>query len=228
MRGQSSLEMERVHLARKFVSIEGGARHYYEEEIFDNYDAAHSFIQNISEEDEDFFLSEIVSCKLNDTYSKYDKEVHIFNKNGVLIWSNNSPHSSSKKKFSGKFSVGDIVILQAFPWISSSPTHVSTIGVVAEVPIFFDEWITLGKEIKTWDGTYVVESIRDGYLGHWHATEESLELYCQDLPENLQFLKILSEHYMGEKAISSNILQDIKNGDIFVEKVKHFDFTRNK
>ena len=127
--------MERVHLARKFVSIEGGARHYYEEEIFDNYDAAHSFIQNISEEDEDFFLSEIVSCKLNDTYSKYDKEVHIFNKNGVLIWSNNSPHSSSKKKFSGKFSVGDIVILQAFPWISSSPTHVSTIGVVAEVPI---------------------------------------------------------------------------------------------
>lgn len=216
--------MERVFLARKFVSIEGGARHIYEEEIFDSYEAALHFIHTISEEDEEFFLSEIVSCMLNDTSSQNDKEIHIFDRKGALIWSSRALDSSSAKHFTEKFSVGDIVKLNSFPWASSSPTYVSTIGVISQVPIPLDKWMALGNKKDFWDNTYVVESIRNGYLGHWHATENSLELYCHHLPENLLFLKILSEHYLGQKTIPDNVFQEIQNGHIFIEKVAHFYF----
>jgi len=54
--------MTRNYIARKFVLInEYGGKDYYDEGVFGSYEEAYRFIQYISEEDDDCFLSEITS-----------------------------------------------------------------------------------------------------------------------------------------------------------------------
>jgi hypothetical protein len=217
--------MEKLYIARKFVAIEGSARHIYEEEIFDSYEAAFKFIKSISEEEEDFFLSEIVSCVLNDVESCNEKENYIFDKKGDLVWSNNVSKSPLlPDSFVGKFSIGEIVKLCAFPWDPFSPTYVSTIGVVSQLPVSLDEWLMGGNDKNHWDNNYVVEYIRDGYLGHWHVKECSLESFRQELPDKLQFLQILAAHYLELKILPEKIYKDIQCGNVFIEKVEHLNF----
>lgn len=216
-------DMKKIYIARKYVAIEGGARHFYEEAVFDSYDIAYKFIKNISEEDEDYFLSEIVCYVLNKFLCDEDIERYIFDKQGALIWKNNS-HKIERlaDSFTGKFSIGDVVHLSPFPWNAASPTHVETLGVVARVPVAIDEWIGAGHCSVSWDDSYIVEHIRNGYLGHWHVREKVIDLYCDILPENLSFLKVLADHYLERKNIPEKIFRDIQEGIMFIEKVKHF------
>jgi hypothetical protein len=234
--------MNKTYIARKYVMIEGGARHYYEEGVFSSYEYAYGFIKTISEEDDDFFLSEIVSYPLNGTSPCDEKKIYTFDRKGKrlitydarkkydncyvieedgykTIYQKHKPES-----YSGKYKVGDIVFIKAYPWNDASPTHIDTIGVVATVPISFDEWITKGNDKHTWDNAYVVDCIRDGYIGHWHVEERGIVFFDRNLSNNLKFLIIISDHYQKKKILPREIFDEVIYGNVFIENVKHFDF----
>lgn len=235
--------MEKKYIVRKFIAIEGGARHYYDEGIFSSYDAAFNFVKQISEEDDDRFLSEIVSYPLDSISPDNDKEVFTFDRKATLlitydakkiydnchvaqedgykiVYKNPEPES-----FTGKFSVGDLVFIRAFPWNGVSPTSIDTIGVIAATPTFFDEWTINGNDKYKWDNAYVVNYIRDGYIGHWHVEEKGMTFFNEKLPDNLKFLMILANHYLNNETISEATMKEILAGNIFIENVTHFDFT---
>ncbi len=217
--------MKKLYIVRKFVNIEGGAKHFYEEEIFDTYQLAFNFMKRISDEDEDIFLSEIVTFYINNKHYDEEKETQIFNRQGNLIFEQkNDEQINIVNTFTGKFSIGDIVRLPPFPWNNFSPTCIETIGVVSKTPISIEEWQASEKDIASWDDNYIVEYIRDGYLGHWHVKEDGIEFYKKELPDNLLFLNKLSQHYLNIELLPAEILKKIHNGNIFIEKINHFNF----
>ena len=87
-----------------------------------------------------------------------------------------------------------------------------TIGVIINTPIHYSEWRNKEKTKYGWDNTYVIDFIREGYLDHMHIKEQGLELFTKDIPENLSFLEVLSEHYKGKIVIKNDIFKD--NSDL--------------
>lgn len=231
--------MDRFYIARKFLTNEGGAKYYYEEGIFSTYESAYEFIRIISKEEDDFFLSEIVSYP-TDSHTPCDgQDVYTFDRSGELLITHKAENkfdnccvaenNTVRKKhdpesYTGKYKVGDIVFIRAYPWNEASPTYKDTIGVISAVPLSFDEWIASGNEKHTWDNTYVTDCIRDGYLGHWHVEERGIAFFNDDLPDNFKFLKLLSDHYQTGKTLSDEVLDGIIHGDVFIENVRHFNF----
>lgn len=231
---------ERGYIARKYYADNHGSRTIYEEGIFESYGLAYKFIEEISEEDHDRFLSEIHSYQINDnepwerdqrwTFDRKGKllqhhdthnwrgDCHVIEENGCKTY-HPEPIPDS---FEGKFKVGDIIIVKAFPWNWESPIPEDTIGVIIKTPIHYDEWRKQEKSKYGWDNTYVIDYIRDGYLDHMHIKENGLSSLTKEIPGNLIFLKQLSDHYKGRIRIKEDILKDIYYGKIFVEKVRHF------
>jgi len=234
--------LNRIYIARKYVGIEGiSSRHYYEERVFSSYELAYEFIKLISEEEHDCFLSEIVSYPLNNTSFCDEQEIYTFDRKGQLLITDTLNRYDNyyvfeedidrkiypkheQASYSGKYKIGDIVFIRAYPWNDVSPTHKDTIGVVSAIPDSLDKWIANGYEMYTWDNAYVVDCIRDGYLGHWHVEEKGITPFNDKLPDNLEFLKILSNHYRTESSLPDNIINDVISGKLFIEKVTHFDF----
>ncbi len=235
--------MNKIYIARKYTANDAGAKHYYEERAFTSYDNAFEFIEYISEENDEAFLSEIAIFLLNSHFGFEKMAVHTFDKEGKLLVNEEETKDlknyyvieengeqtlypkRSPESFSGKYNVGDLVFIRAFPWNKVSPTYEDTIGVISEVPVSYNEWIEKGNEKFTWDNTYVVDCIRDGYLGHWHIEEVGISPYEDGLPKKLKFLKILSDYYLEQIEIPKNIFEKIICGDLFVENIEHFDFS---
>ncbi|HID69900.1 MAG TPA: hypothetical protein EYP35_05420 [Desulfobacterales bacterium] len=201
--------MEKIYVVRKFVSIEGGARHYYEEEVFSSFQRAFKFMKLISEEEDDFFLSELITCCLDNNNIDVEKDVQIYDYKGRLLFASTQVSDVCQSKKS--FSIGDIVKISPFPWNQQSPTCVPTICVVSKTPVASDE-------------EYIVDYIRDGFLGHWHVEGAALKEHGEDMPENLVFLTELANHYKGIKSIPEKTLNAVYKGEIFVEKVQHYNF----
>ena len=124
--------------------------------------------------------------------------------------------------FTGKFKGGDIVFVRAYPWNIESPIPEDTIGVISHTPINYEDWVSKGNDKYEWDNSYVVNFIRDGYLGHMHVTEKNLKQFDQEIPNNLSFIDHLSRHLKGQTVIEETVLRDIFNGEIFVENVRYF------
>ena len=232
---------KRGYIARKYYAQDYGIKAIYEESIFKSYDSAYIFIKEISEEDHDRFLSEIVGYIIGDKEPWETEQTWTFDRKGELIRFDDAQkryencrvveHDGYKSiyiepepnSFTGKYSVGNIVVIRAFPWNWQSPIPEDTIGVVGSTPYIYDKWIKQGNDKYDWDNTYVIYYIRDGYLDHIHNTEKGLELFQKEMPENLFFIKHLSDHFKGNVVIKEDILKDIFNCKIFVEKVRHFD-----
>ncbi len=201
--------MKRVYIARKFVYVEGGSRHYYEEEIFNDREQALKFIKLISNEEDSFFLSELVVCKLDNDNIDDEKEIQLFDYKGRLLYS--SIHSDMNYQTDKSFSKGDIVKLSPFPWNRYSPTYVEIIGVVSKTP-------------TTGENEYIIDYIRDGFLGHLHSLAIAIEEFSGKIPANQIFLSELADHYKGVKLIPQKLLSAVYNCEIFIEKVKHYNF----
>ncbi len=237
--------MDRFYIARKFVTNEGRSKCYYEEGIFSTYELAYEFIKIISKEEDDSFLTEIVSYPI-DSHTPCDgRDVYTFNRKGELLITHKAEnrfdncyvveedgYNTVYKKYdpesyTGKYKIGDIVFIRAYPWNKASPTYKDTVGVISAVPLSFDEWVASGNDKHTWDNAYVIDFIRDGYLGHWHVEERGIAFFNEDIPDNFKFLKLLSDHYQTGKTLSNEVLDGIIYGDIFIENVKHFNFSVN-
>ena len=234
--------MEKYYIARKYVEQEGGARHFYEEGIFSSYERAYDFIIAISEEDEDCFLSEIVTYPLDSRTPCDGMDVFTFDRTGKLLHTEKAENRYDNcyiieeggykdvyyihdpASYTGKYKDGDIVFIRAFPGNRLSPTSKDTIGVICCAPDSFEKWVSAGNEYYTWDNTYAVDCIRNGYLGHCHVEEKGILPFAGEIPDNLKFLRILSEHYKGNKVLSPEVEHELKYGHLFVEKVKHFNF----
>ena len=232
---------KRGYIARKFYAHNYGSQTIYEEAIFESYELAYKFIEEISEEVHDRFLSEIVSYQLNDDEPWDRDQIWTFDRKGQLIRFYDAQtadenchvieHDGYKEVFTepepesytGKFIVGDIVKVRAFPWNMESPIPEDTIGVIVNTPIHYSEWLKQEKSKYGWDNSYVIDFIREGYLDHMHIKEEGLELFIEEIPKKLSFIKKLSDHYKGKTIIKDNIFRDINDGKIFVEKVRHFN-----
>jgi len=216
---------EEVFIARKYVSYEVGGICYYEEGVFDSYDAAYDFIKTISVEDSEHFLSEIVRYNVNDKSPWEGQYVWVFDREGNLRHSSRygGPASSGSvaESYTEKFMTGDIVLVRPFPHNEVSPTSENVIGVVIEMPIPLEEWLSQGNEKDDWDNTYVIYHIRCGYLDHIHVEEKGIGLYMDPLPANLAFLKDLSDHVKGKRLLKSEIVRKAFDGEIFVEQVRH-------
>lgn len=233
----------RVYIARKYAvrrSIYFAAT-YFEEAVFSSYDSAYKFVRGISDEEEfDNFLSEIVSYNIDDSEPWETEQVWKFDKTGELIDSHDAQHRHDRcyvvdrgdgvkeihrepepGSYTGKFKVGDFVFVKAYPWNKESCVSIDIIGVVDDTPDQYDEWIAQDGDKYSWNNTYEVFCINLGYLDHIHVVENGLELYTQDIPENLKFLEQLSGHFRGKKKIKDKTLDEIFSGNIFVEKVRH-------
>lgn len=233
--------MDKKYIARKYVATDTNARHYYEEGIFSSYEKAYSFILAISDEDEDIFLSEIVGFDLDSHDANKNGEVTIFDRRGKVLLVDKSNddgircmkkndgtviirHERDPLSYSGKYKIGDIVFIRAFPWNPYSPTQKDTIGVVSNVPIFYEQWVSNRSDNYEWDNTYTIDCIRDGYLGHWHVVEQGLIFLDSKIPHEQKIISVLSDHYRGSKKIPSILLKKLSAGDIFVENVEHYNF----
>ncbi len=232
---------KRCYAARKYYAGSNHSKSFYEEGFFRSYEAANKFIQEISEEDHDRFLSEIVSYILDDYEPWENEQTWTFDRKGQIVnfedtqKRHNSCHvrdhngyktfhfEPEPNSFINKFEIGDIVVVRAFPWNWESPIPEDIIGVIVNTPVVYDEWVKGGNDKYEWDNTYVTYNIRDGYLDHIHTTEKGLKLFENEIPESLYFIGQLSEHFKGNIVIDEEILKDIVAGKIFVEKVQHFN-----
>ncbi len=235
------VSIKRGYIARKYYAHGHGSQTIYEEGIFDSYELAYKFIEEISEEDDEQFLSEIVSCQINDNEPWESDQLWTFDRKGKLVRFHDTnkigenchivEHEEYRevftepepKSYTGKFKIGDIVTIRAFPWNWESQIPEDTIGVIINTPIHYDEWRKHENSKYGWDNTYVIDYIRDGYLDHMHIKEDGLSLFQKDIPENFSFLKQLSDHYKGKLVIKGDVFKDINDGNIFVEKVRHFN-----
>ena len=220
---------KRVYIARKYYAHKHGAQSIEEESVFETYDTAYHFIKEISTENFDRSLSEIVSYLIGDKYSYENFLSWTFDRRGNLIRFHDAQkryeniYKLDPKSFSGKFKAGDMVIVRAYPWNEESVMPEDVIGVVIDTPVFYEEWIQQGNKNYEWYNTYSIYYIRDGYLEHMLVTESNLKSFDDEIPKNLAFLSILSRHYKGEITIKADILKKIKTREIFVEKVHHFN-----
>lgn len=221
--------MKKIFIARKYVCLDGGSRHFYEEGAFTSYNSAYEFIVQISDEDNDCFLSEIVCFYIDDSKNFDKKDVFIFDRQGNLIVEemNHCKEISFIEKattYSEKYRIGDIVMIKAYPWNACSPAYIDTIGVISMTPVPLEDWIKDGNSPQDWDNEYVADCIRCGYIGHFHVQEKAMDLYTGVIPDRLKFIKILSDHYSKKKILPDTILNELIYGKIFIENVKHFDF----
>jgi len=232
-----------MYIARKYVADDSCRRSYYEEGIFSSYDLAYDFIRKISEEDDDCFLSEIVAYPHDSHTPCDDKEEYTFDRKGNLLdrydareiedalhvfvdqYGNRIRRlEPAPDSFTGKFKIGDMVFIRAYPWNKVSPMCADIIGVVGQVPVFYSDWVADGNEKYEWDNTYVIYCISSGYLYHTHVQEGGLTIYHAELPDNLKFLRLLSRHLQNIELIPDETLDQVFSGDLFIKKVKHYEF----
>jgi hypothetical protein len=232
--------MKRSFIARKYISVDGG-RSYYEEAVFDTFEAAKAFIQEISEEDHDCFLSEIVSYPTNSSEPWDDKQTWTFDRKGNLLHTYDARKEEAECKvieeegckilfcepkpetYTQKFQVGEIVFIRAFPWNEVSPVSEDTIGVIATTPAPFEQWLSKGQDKYHWDNSYVIYCIRSGYVDHIHVEERGIESYTDEIPERLTFLKDLAQYFRGNELLKKEVMGEVFAGNVFVEKVRHLE-----
>ncbi len=188
----------------------------------------------VSIEDNDIFLSEIISYGINDTSPWDDERIWTFDRKARLIHcftaceqdgycenTRDGSVSPDPHNYAAKFAIGDIVLIAPFPWNKESPTSENVIGVIGQMPIPFDEWVSWGNDKSEWDDTYVIYRILGGYLQHIHVRERGIQPYKDILPDNLMFLKDLSDQFRGKRILREEALEKVLEGKIFVEKVRY-------
>ena len=156
------MSANRAYIARKFYAEVSHKNPIYEEGVFSSYKSAYEFILEISEEDDDRFLSEIVSYIIDDKEPWENDQKWVFDKCGQLIrhfdtqkWRSESHKVEENgcisyyrepipESFNGKFAIGDLVIVKAYPWNEASNIPYDTIGVIVGCPVSFKAWIDEG------------------------------------------------------------------------------------
>jgi hypothetical protein len=186
---------------------ESAGRRVKEQGIFTTFEKAREFIavlvENLDEgehETAQFLVLEIAM----DCLQPWETERHwYFDATAEpLYYSNSKSPRGAPPESDAQFAKGDLVFIRAFPWNLYSPVQRDVIGVVHYAP-------ERGLEEDSSD-EYVVSFIDDaGLLDHCHAPGISLHPYSDPLPENLRFLRLLSQFHRGERNVADEFLEAI-------------------
>jgi hypothetical protein len=220
--------MEKVYIARCFwIVAEDGTLVLDKESVFGTLEEARGFIDELSDPDEDSsFRIEIVAYTLGSHQSWSDEQIWYFDRKGKLIRKFEAGKTlppDQDRSFTGKYKKGEIVLARAFPFNEYSSFYLDTIGVIAWVPMPFREWTKMGKDAEEWTNCYTVDYItRFGFLTHDHIHEKSIERYSAQVAKELEFLNILSDHYLGKRHIKDEVLKDLYSSKMFVKNVRAF------
>jgi hypothetical protein len=217
--------MERIFIARSFyVKNERGDRHIDQEGIFDSYNMALRFVEHLCDPDEtDRYMIEIVSYLINSFDPWNNEELWYFDKSGSFVRKledTKEDRMRHKTSYTGNFNLGDIVNIRAFPFNEYSHMMIDMLGVVSQRPMHLTERIKIYEPEDELTCEYTVDYITsEGYVSHDHINENGLELWLNEIPSELAFLRRLSEHYQGKDQIKENILRDLLNSRVFVKNV---------
>jgi hypothetical protein len=198
------------------------------ERIFDNYDKALDHLKSVFFDKEaaqpgELTYGEIVS-QLNDgaeirsaCYDSSGKIIHqqqiepVVEKKVIYVTANFVPH----------YAVGDIVA------VTGRRTFDKKLGVISGLP---PKWVDLtqgrsAEEIKAhieykFEAAYHVEFISHGRLTHDHINENEMQPFTGELPQDDEFLQVLSRHYTGKEIIPPDKLRQIGHDSIYLLPVK--------
>lgn len=114
---------------------------------------------------------------------------------------------------------GDIVFIEAYPWNKASKLTLDTYGVVHSNPYCFDTPPDAGAGYS--ECCLVVSVIgEDGFLEHEHLPIRGVKLFTEVLPEEFQFLTVLSEHLKGTHEIPEALLDDVYNKKLLLHQCR--------
>ena len=98
-------------------------------------------------------------------------------------------------------------------------------GVVAQTPVTKKDWKNSGRPLEDWDGAYVVYLISDetNSLHHDHLSEICLEKLRRKLPEDLNFLNLLSAYFKNDGNVpDAEKIQKTIEENIVVRRINYF------
>ena len=223
--------LEKIYLLRNKPSYAG----YHNvpsdaEYVFCSRDEAFKFIQKLVEDGnaQRLFLNRIELIEIfideEKPWEIGDGEQYwVFNHKGEIIQGYETyTNEISADSFTGKFSVGDIVLFCNGTW--DTPYALAEgggYGVVMQVPFFFEEWVTRGESPSEWDPEYIVYFItRRGLISHLHLLEGQMTKHNGVLPDEFEFLKIYSQYLKGHTNIPNGNVRKILNEHVYTRNTK--------
>lgn len=223
--------MEKIFIARHFsFKNEFHAQRIFEEDVFTSYERAYAFIQKLIDEynyrerpDGNLALFMIIVHMVdNHEPQKVKIEIYLDNHGKMLGKKDHLENYQFPEEFlptfPTKFKIGDFVRVKAFPYRMESPVTQGLLGVVALPPKPPDPNLEGSGDLQ-----YVVYHItHDGYLNHIHVYESVLDRYDDEIPEELSFIKILSDDFTGKRRVKKEIANDLNWGLVYVKNTRIF------
>ncbi len=207
----------------------GRSTFFYEESIFETFEDAKKYVDHITDEEDETFVTEIVSYVVGSYESWEDKQVWFYNNKGELITTaeERASFSSSRTIHSPTFKVGDLVVVPAF-CKNKYGLDEDIVGVVGEST---PEQIASGEkdisDVPDYDYTvyYITET---GQIDHVHPDGRGVLEFEGDLPRELEFLSILRDHIIGKKRIANDIYKRIWSRDVNLRNIVWVDWGQDK
>jgi hypothetical protein len=228
-------ERTNIYLVRQILLADDyGSIRIDEEAAFPSFEEANSFLQSLVDPDADegdllSFRNEIIELPLGEVESWKHMRRWTFSIDGRLMQKYPDPELelSDFERFTceNKYEIGDIVFIKPKLHDSNSPSVSGDFAVIYSVPVAKQHWVEDGREPSEWDGAYIVCYITDtGILNHKHVPESALMAIPRELPEELKFLEIYSNHLQNKELLPKEVIESVLENRVFVRKTKVFDF----
>lgn len=226
--------MDTVFLLRRY-RIEGyGLKRIDCEFIFDSLKHALQQLDylkideiGINTNDFNFYRFEILEIKQNSNSPKNIKRDWHYNLAGLPLGNNTSLDLNKKevRHFDEYFAIGNFIVPQVSSHWDFSNYDIFPIGVISE-NVDKGDLKQIPKSCLD-RPLFAVDFINDlGYLERDHFNKYELltqfQLFNQEIPEMYSFLKILSDHYVGERILNKKELEKIYNGEVYVKHVPSY------
>lgn len=224
----------RVYIAREVApNMDSGWERIADEVVFSTFEAAEAYLKDL---DSEYFEPrshfQIVSYLLDDI-PEFDPWAHIqywyYDQTRSLIEHYDREAEQARanqelaREYTGKFKVGDVVRFLNSTWVDTQ----DKIGVVHTVPLPLEQCTDVGTQedgsFSYYDAAYSVEFVDTfGRLNHDHTLERDLELYRGEIPEDVAFLGLLRDHYLGKRKIKEESLHALVEGNIIARDIRRF------
>ena len=227
-----------AYIAREILKSHGGLIRIDEEGVFSSFAEARMFLKHIRKESEyekdapsehSNFRHEIIRFKVDNYENCESQKVWTYKLNGELISEVSATdqifHDFEHVTYQELFDVGDIVRIKSNFEEPSSYQINETLGVIEQKPLRISDWESGGKPLEEWDGSYLIWLISDdtNLLYHEHLHEKCLDKVVGEIPEELSFLKLLSDYFKNNGNVpNADKIKETFSENIVVRKINYF------